>query len=282
MGWLAAGRGSRCGFCGLIFLEDELGVFLVAFGGEADVVELDFVDAEMGYVLGQGDVVVLHFGVRGIGPDQLAVFAPGGLVLARLDGEFGMLDHQALVAEHGDAGDGVHVLLVQEVDELRYVVNVDLVLAEQRVLEGDGDAAVGIFDVEDDRVAADFAPVPDDAESVVAGGHDAGQVDGADFKVFGDGDRLLGDGRREDSGDDDVFVGFQNVGRVRFMVGGADGVGEFGGREVGGVAEVAAGDGRDGFAALRGVDFGAGAAWVREWRAWRWLRWPVQLGGLRG
>ena len=36
-----------CGICGfrLIFLEDEVGVFLVAFGGEADVVELDFVDA---------------------------------------------------------------------------------------------------------------------------------------------------------------------------------------------------------------------------------------------
>ena len=176
-----------------------------------------------------------------------------------------MLDHQALVAEDGDAGDGVHVLLMEEVDELRHVMDVDVVLAEQRVLEGDGDAAVGIFDVEDDGVAADFAPVLDDAESVVAGGHDAGQVDGADFEVFGNGDGLFGDRGGEDSGDDELFVGFKNVGGVRFVVRGADGVGEFGGRQVGGAAEVAAGDGGDGFSALGGVDFGAGSgeAWVR-------------------
>ena len=68
---------------------------------------------------------------------------------AGLDGEFGMGDHQSLVAEDGDARDGVHVLLVQEVDELGDVVNVDVVLADERVLEGDGDAAVGVFDVED-------------------------------------------------------------------------------------------------------------------------------------
>ena len=58
-------------------------VFLVAFGGEADVVELDFVDAELRYVLGQGDVVVLNLGVGGIGPDQLAVLTPGRFVPAR-------------------------------------------------------------------------------------------------------------------------------------------------------------------------------------------------------
>ncbi len=98
-------------------------------------------------------------------------------------------------------------------------------LAEQRVLEGDGDAAVGIFDVEDDRVAADFAPMLDDAESVIAGGHDAGQVDGADFEVFGDGNGFFGDGRGEDSGDDYVLVGLQDVVGVGFVVHGADGVG---------------------------------------------------------
>ena len=47
------------------------------------------------------------------------------MVLPGLDGEFGMRDHQALVAEDGDAGDGVHVLLVQETDELGHVVDVD-------------------------------------------------------------------------------------------------------------------------------------------------------------
>ena len=146
----------------LVFLEDEQCVFLVAFGGEADVVELDFIDAELGYVLGQGDVIVLHLGVRRIGPDQLAVLAPRGVVLAGLDGEFGMIHDQALVAEDGDAGDGVHVLLVQEMHELRHVVDVNLVLAEQRMLEGNVDAAVGVLDIEDDGIAADFAPVLDD------------------------------------------------------------------------------------------------------------------------
>src|SRR5580704_12336267 len=102
-----------------------------------------------------------------------------------------MLDHHALVAENGDAGDGVHVFGVQEVDELRQVVNVNLVLAEERMLEGNVDAAVGIFDVEDYGVAANFAPVADDAESVIAGSHDAGEVDGSDFKIPGNGNRFF-------------------------------------------------------------------------------------------
>ena len=136
-----------------------------------------------------------------------------------------MGDDQALVAEDGDSRDGVHVLLVQEADELGHVVDVDLVLAEQRVLEGNGDAAVGVLDIENDGVASDFTPVADDAESVIAGGHDAGQVDGADFEVFRDGNGLLGDGRGKDSGDDDVFVGFEDVGAVGLVVHGADGVG---------------------------------------------------------
>ena len=55
----------------------------------------------------------------------------------------------------------------------------------------------------------------DDAESVVAGGHDAGQVDGADFEVFGDWDRLLGDGGGRIPGMTMLLVGFQDVGRCR-------------------------------------------------------------------
>src|ERR1700733_4600644 len=184
----------------------ELGVFLVAFGGEADVVELDFVDTQAGYVFGEGNVVVLDFGVAGIGPDEFAVFPPGRFVLAGLDGQFGVLDDQELVAKDGNSRDGVHVLLGQEVDELRYVVDVNVVLAEQGVLEGDGDAAVGIFDIEDDRIAADFAPVLDDAKSVIARSHDAGEVDGADFEVAGNRNGLLGDGRGEKSGDEQWFV----------------------------------------------------------------------------
>ena len=75
------------------------------------------------------------------------------------------------------------------------------------MLEGNVDAAVGVLDVEDDGVAADFAPVADDAESVVAGGHDAGEVDGADFKIFGDGNGFFDDGRGKNSGDGDLLAG---------------------------------------------------------------------------
>ena len=92
-------------------------------------------------------------------------------------------------------------------DELRQVVNVDLMLAEERMLEGNGHAAVGIFDIEDYGVASDFAPVADDADAVIAGGHDAGEVDGADFKIFGYGDSFFDDGCGEDSGDGDLLAG---------------------------------------------------------------------------
>src|SRR5208282_5123248 len=131
-----------------------------------------------------------------------------------------------------DSGDGVHILLVYEVDKLGHIVNVDLVLAEQRMLEGNVDAAVRIFDVENYRVAAYFAPVADDAESMIAGGHDAGQVDGADFELFGYRDGFFGDGRGEDSGDYELFVGFQDVGAVGLVIDGADGVGQLGRRQV--------------------------------------------------
>ena len=212
-------------------LVDECGVFLVAFGGEADVVELNFVGAGLGDEFGEGDVVILDYGVGGIGPDQLPVFAPGLAGFVRMHGEFGMGDDQALVAEDGDAGDGVHVFGVQKVHELGQVVNVDLMLAEQRMFEGDGNAAVGIFDVEDDGVAADLAPVADDAEPVIAGGHDAGEIDGADFEIFGDGDGVLDDGCGEDSGDGDLFAGLENVAGA-IAVGGADGVGQFARSEI--------------------------------------------------
>lgn len=214
----------------MLGLENEAGVFLVAFGGEADVVELNFIGAGLGYELGEGDVVILNFGVGGVGPDQLAVFAPGLAGSFRLHCQLGVLDYHALVAEDGDAGDGVHVLGMQEVNELGQVVNVDLVLAEQRMLEGNVDAAVGVFDVEDYGVAADFAPVADDAESVVAGCHDAGEVDGADLKISGDGNRFFDDGRGQDSGDGDLFAVFQDVAgavAVVFSVRAADGFGEF-------------------------------------------------------
>src|SRR5580692_9596065 len=215
----------------MVRLIQEGGVFLVAFGGEVDVVELNLVRARLGYEFGESDIEILNFGLRRIGPDQLAVFAPGLLSFLGLDREFGMFDDHALVAEDGDAGDGVHILGMQEVDELRKVVNIDLVLAEEGMLEGNVDAPVRVLDIEDDGIAADLAPVADDAESVVAGGHDAGEVDGADFKIFGDGNGFFHDGRGKNPRDGDLVAGsYYVVGAI--AVDFADGFGEFGRREI--------------------------------------------------
>src|SRR5258708_39317318 len=130
-------------------------------------------------------------------------------------------------------------------------------LAEEWVLEGKGDAAVGIFDVEDHGVAADLAPVADDSQAVIAGGHDAGQVYGSDFKIFCDGDSFFDDGGGKDSGDGDLLARFQGGGvlTIIFSVCPADGFGEFGRGQVSGLLQVLAGDGRNAFSAPGCVDF---------------------------
>src|ERR1700733_10309412 len=155
-------------------------------------------------------------------------------------------------------------------------------LAQQRVLEGNVDAAVGILDVEDHGVAADFAPVADDAESVIAGGHDAGQVDGADFEISRNGNSLFGDRSGEDSGDDDIFVGLEEVGgAVAVTV--ADSVGEFGGRQVRSAAEISSSNSLNGFAALGGVYFRAGGSDGNGFgRNWNGCADGMKLRGCRG
>src|SRR5580658_103551 len=185
----------RARLFGVLALEVELGIFLVAFSGEADVVKLHFIDSRLGYELGQGYVVVLHLRVRGVGPDQFAVLAPGLAGAVRLDRQFRMGGDQMLVAEHGDASDGVHVLGMQEVNELGQVGNIVALSGGQRMVKGDVDDAVAILDIEHDRVAANFAPVLDDAHSMIAAGHDAGQVNGADFEISCNWDSLLYNGR---------------------------------------------------------------------------------------
>src|SRR5229473_5985380 len=245
----------------MLGLIKEAGVFLIAFGGEADVVELNLIRAGLGYELGEGDVELLHFGLRGVGPDQLAVFTPGLFRLSRLRGQFGMLDHHALVAKNGDAGYGVHILRVQEVNKLRQVVNVNLMLAEKRVLEGNGDAAVGIFDVEDHGVAADLAPVADDSQAVIAGGHDAGEVDRSDFKIFGDGNSFFDDGRGKNSGDRDLLAVFQYVGGA-LAVDVANSFGEFGRSQVASLLQILPSHRRDAFSALGRVSFSSGNGWL--------------------
>src|SRR5258708_28010426 len=130
-------------------------------------------------------------------------------------------------------------------------------LAEEWVLEGKGDAAVGIFDVEAHGVAADLAPVADDSQAVIAGGHDAGQVYGSDFKIFCDGDSFFDDGRGKDSGDANLLAGFQSVGAltIAFSLCPPHGFGQFGLGQVSGLLQVLAGDGRNAFSAPGCVDF---------------------------
>ena len=122
------------------------------------------------------------------------------------------------------------------------------------MLEGNGDAAVGVFDIENHGVAANLAPVPDDAESVIAGRHDAGQVNGADFKIFVHRNRLLDDGCGKNSRDGNLLARFKNVaGAIAVTV--ADGVAEFRRSEIRRAAQILPGNIGDRLAALRGVNF---------------------------
>src|SRR4030088_2463841 len=152
----------------MIGLVGEAGVFLVAFGWKTYVVKLHFVHARLGYELRQGDVIILHFGIRGIGPDQLAVFTPGLAGAMRLHGQFWVSGYQVLIAKDCDPGDGVHVLRMQETGELGQVVDVVFLSTGERVVKGNVDDAVAVFDIKYYRVAADFAPMTDDPQAAVA------------------------------------------------------------------------------------------------------------------
>ena len=59
-----------------------------------------------------------------------------------------------LIAEDGHARNGVHVFGVQEADVFGQIVNYHVVLAEERIVEGNVHAAVAVFNVEDHGVAA--------------------------------------------------------------------------------------------------------------------------------
>src|SRR5215475_13058549 len=100
---------------------------------------------------------------------------------------------------------------MQEAGKLGHVANVDVLASGERMVERDVYAAIAVLDVEDHGIAADFAPVLDDAYPVVTSCHDAGQVDGANLEIFGDRDRLLDDGRRQDSWHDQLLPCLQVV-----------------------------------------------------------------------
>ena len=99
---------------GMLRLEEKGCIFLIAFGRETHVIKLDLVHAGLGGLLGQGDVVFLHFGLRRIGPNQLAVFTPGLASLVRFHRQLRMRHHQPLVTENCHSRDGMHSLRMQE------------------------------------------------------------------------------------------------------------------------------------------------------------------------
>ena len=234
----------------------EGSIFLVAFGGKADVVKLNFVDSGLGDEFRQGDVVILDFGVRGVGPDELAVFTPGLIGAAGLYREFGMSGDEVLIAEEGDAGDGVHVFGMQEVNKLRQIGNIVALSGGEGVVEGDVDDAVAIFDIEDDGVATDFLPMADDAQSVIAAGHDSGEINRAYFKISCNWHRFLYNGGFENSGDNDLLSGFEES-SLEILIGVTDGLGEFGRGEEFCALQIFAGDGGDAVSALGEVNAGS-------------------------
>ena len=156
---------------GMRGLEDEAGVFLFAFGREADIVELDFVGPGFGCFLGERDVVFLHFRLRRIGPDQFAVLTPRLARLLRFHRQFGMRHDQSLVAEDGDSGDGMHALRMQEANVFRQIMEIGMMAAQQRMIKRNVDDAVAVLDIEDHGVSAHFAPVLNNPDSVIAACH---------------------------------------------------------------------------------------------------------------
>src|SRR3982750_1202461 len=108
----------------------------------------------------------------------------------------------------------MHVLLVQEVDQLGNIVDVNLVLSEERVVEMDVDAPIGILDIENDGIAANFAPMADDSKTMIAARHHSGQVDGANFEILGNGDGLFSDRLGKDPRNNDGFVRLEAIGRI--------------------------------------------------------------------
>src|SRR5882757_3930597 len=104
--------------------------------------------------------------------------------------------YQPLIAEDSHTGNGVHVLGMQEMNELRQIVESAAMASQQRMVERDSHAAVAVLDIENHGVAADFAPMLDDPNSVIASGHDSSEIDGPDLKVPLDRNRHFDDRSR--------------------------------------------------------------------------------------
>src|SRR5580658_6103498 len=94
-----------------------------------------------------------------------------------------MLNHEPLIAKYRYTRDGVHVLRMQESDKLGKIRKRSVVLAEQRMFERNIHAAVAVFDVKYHGISANFAPVADDPYSMITAGHEARQINGANFEI---------------------------------------------------------------------------------------------------
>src|SRR5271169_4292273 len=107
---------------------------------------------------------------------------------------------------------------MQEVNVFGQIVYGHVMAPEERVLESNVDAAITILNVENHRVSTNFAPVLDDLDAPVAGRHQAGQVDGSNFKIPRDRNRLFDNGERQNPGNNHRLSGFEES-RVQIGVG---------------------------------------------------------------
>src|ERR1700682_1901437 len=138
---------------------------------------------------------------------------------------------------------------MHEMNELGQIVKRAVVTSQQRVIEGDGHASIAILDIEDDGVSAHLSPVADDPDSVVAGGHDSGEIHGPHFKVTVDRNRLLDDWRGQQSGNDHRLARLQE-GAVEILVDLVDGLAQLGGSPVRSLRKVSPGRPPDAVPAL--------------------------------
>src|SRR5437868_13702891 len=100
----------------------------------------------------------------------------------------------------------MHALRVDKAGQFGQIRDIGMATANgQRVLEGDIHDPVAILDIEDNRVAPQFTPAPDNPQAMLAAGHYASQIDSPDFEVAGHRNRLLNDGGVQNAGDDDIL-----------------------------------------------------------------------------
>ena len=163
--------------------EDEFGGGV----GEADVVELDFVEAGLGGLGGDGDVVGPDLGLEGISPGEaFAVFEE--FAVREVDGVFRFGGGERRVLEGDDASDDVDALRVRAVHEIRERVDGRDVARADFLGERDGagvdELAVVALDVDDQGVRA---AATDDVVCGVAN-------DGRGDAVLGEIERVHGEG----------------------------------------------------------------------------------------